>query len=447
MSNPLHPMALFRIAALGNLLTRDKLAHGERKQCFEAIAARSHRLPASGIKRFSAKTIERWYYKWQDGGVDALVPKTREDKGKSLIRADIQDAILSMKQEQPARSVNTIKALLEEHHFVGKDKVSRSAIYRFLKGKGVSSRSVTGRDRIERRSFVAEYASDIWHADVLHGPTLLLDGKRRKTYLVSMLDDASRAIMHSEFHLSEQAVDIEYVFKQAVLKRGLPKKLILDNGAAYRSHTLKSIAARLEVQLVFCPAYEPQGKGKLERWHRSFREQCLAEMVLSAISSLDEMNRLLWAWIDRIYHHRPHSGLDNEQTPLERWQADLEHVRSLGELAKNIDAIFYHYAKRKVKKDGCISYNGQSYEVPYELSEQQVTVVFDPEQDDVVGVQTDGTMHPVHLLDKLANSARKRQRPKAAQVENASPEYSLTREALKNHQNNLSIIDNKEEGV
>ena len=130
----------------------------------------------------------------------------------------------------------------------------------------------------EKRSFVAEHAGAIWYGDVMHGPTVLVGGQWRKTYLVSLFDDASRLVAHSAFCLGETALDIEGVLKQAVLKRGVPSKLVVDNGSAYRAHTLQGICARLGIHLIHCRPYAPKGKGKLERWHRTFRDQFLSEL-------------------------------------------------------------------------------------------------------------------------------------------------------------------------
>jgi putative transposase len=68
-----------------------------------------------------------------------------------------------------------------------------------------------------------------------------------KAYLVSLMDDASRLIPHSAFCPGESALDIEGVLKQAVLKRGRPTRLVIDNGAAYRAKTLQGICARLDI--------------------------------------------------------------------------------------------------------------------------------------------------------------------------------------------------------
>ena len=118
------------------------------------------------------------------------------------------------------------------------------------------------------------------------------------------MDDASRLITHSAFCLGEKAVDIEGVLKQAVLKRGLCRKLVIDNGSAYRAGSLQSICARLDIRLIYCRPFEPQSKGKLERWHRVVHQQFVSELVDEKITSLADINARLWAWIDTIYHLR-----------------------------------------------------------------------------------------------------------------------------------------------
>jgi hypothetical protein len=74
---------------------------------------------------------------------------------------------------------------------------------------------------IASRSFTAAHANDIWYGDVLHGSKALARRRQRKTYLVTLFDDASRLVPHSELCLAESALEIEGVLKQAVLKRGI----------------------------------------------------------------------------------------------------------------------------------------------------------------------------------------------------------------------------------
>ena len=97
-----------------------------------------------------------------------------------------------------------------------------------------------------------------------------------------MFDDASRLVAHSAFCLGETALEIEGVLKQALLRRGVPLKIVVDNGPAYRAQSLQGICARLSIQLIFCRPYTPEGKGKLERWHRTVREQFISVNLIGA---------------------------------------------------------------------------------------------------------------------------------------------------------------------
>ena len=64
-----------------------------------------------------------------------------------------------------------------------------------------------------------------------------------------------------------------------------------------------------------------QEKGKIERFHSTFRKQFLNEIDISNISGLDDLNVRLWAWLEQVYHCRPHEGLQGK-TPIDRWRED-----------------------------------------------------------------------------------------------------------------------------
>jgi putative transposase len=416
MSTTLHPDALFRLMILGPLASRGELKRGEVKLIVRELASKTHQIPHSRRVHLSEQTILRWYYEWKRGGIEALTPNTRRDKGKTHLPEDIQAALLQLKQDNPSRSINTMIDMLERQGLVAKRKLSRATVHRFLQRKKQSKRILDDKHTIERRSFVADHAGDIWHGDVLHGPSVQTPGGMRKTYLVSLLDDASRLIAHSAFCLGETALDIEGVLKQALLKRGLPRKLIIDNGSAYRSGSLQAICARLDIRLVYCRPYEPEGKGKLERFHRTFRAQFLNEITIDKLTSVDELNALLWAWLEQVYHRRPHAGL-NGRLPIDRWREDLMHVRPLTTfVAHKIDDIFCHRFDRTVRKDGTISWEGMRFEVPYEQVGEKVTLVVEPHTKTAIKIESEfgDDLGAVTLLDLKANLHRKRQRPHSA---------------------------------
>jgi len=420
--NAIHPVALFRYSVLGPLISRADLPRGELKSTIQQLAARHYDIPGSRNSRLSEKTIEAWYYAWRRGDIEALTPKVRSDRGQSKITPEVQEAILAAKRENPRRSIRVIRRLLEQRGTVAKNELSRSAIHRLLQAQGLSRMSGSASEPEEHRAYVAEYAGDIWYGDVMHGPRVAMNGRMRKAYLVSLMDDASRLITHSAFCLGETALDIEAVLKQAVLKRGLPVKLVIDNGPAYRAKTLQGICARLGIHLVYCRPYAPQGKGKLERWHRTFRNHFLGELDTTRVRDLSDLNARLWAWIEGVYHQTPHGGLDNELTPLQRYQRDLPRMRTLGTLAARIDELFHHRVTRQVRQDGTVSYQGTRFEVAYELSGKSVMLVVDPHTQQVLGVQ-DGngqSLGAATPLDAVANVQRKRRKPQPSNTPSAN---------------------------
>jgi len=407
--NEIDPMALFRLSVLGPLISPERLNRGEKQTIIRDLAKRDYAIPGSRRTKLSEKTIAAWYYRYLRQGLAGLAPKTRVDRGQSKLPSKVQEAILAAKQENPRRSIRAIRQLLEAAGIVARGSLSRSTIHRLLQAHGLSR--VTGSASLpeEKRSFVAEFAGSIWYGDVLHGPHVPAKGRLRKTYLATLFDDASRLVAHSAFCLGETALDIEGVLKQAVLRRGLPKKLVVDNGAAYRANTLQGICARLGIQLVYCRPYSPTSKGKLERWHRTLRDQFLSELDARRIQDLTDLNARLWAWVETIYHRTPHSGLDG-LTPLTRYQQDLPKIRRLGQHAANLDAIFYHRLNRCVRKDGTVSYQGARFEVPFELAGKTVCLVVDPHRAVVLGVEDkDGqALGAATPLDALANAHRVR---------------------------------------
>ncbi len=70
-------------------------------------------------------------------------------------------------------------------------------------------------------------------------------------------------IPHAAFALSENSEAFLGVFKEALMRRGIPKRLYVDNGAAYRCHHLELVCAKLGITLIHARPYQPQGKGKM----------------------------------------------------------------------------------------------------------------------------------------------------------------------------------------
>ena len=436
----IHPMALFRLSVLGPLVSRSELAVGELKPIIEELALNHYAIPDSERTRLSPKTIEAWYYRWKKGGVEALTPKRRTDYGRSQLSQPVQDFIVQAKKDNPKRSLDSLIELTHMKGVADKTNLSRSSVYRLLRHQGLSRPIDSACEPKEYRRFEADYPSDLVYGDVMHGPSVVVGQKTQKSYLVSLMDDASRLILHAAFCPGETALDIEAVLKQALLKRGIFKRFVIDNGAAYRAHSLQGICARLTIELIYCRPYAPQGKAKLERWHRTLRQQFLTELP-PKINTLDDLNSRLWAWLDQIYHVRPHGGLGN-QTPLSVRQKGLSKVTPLGAFALQLDEIFYHRIKRKARKDGTISYLGTLYEVPYAYANKSICLVIDPHREIPLFIESEQgeRLGEVTPLDLKANRHRRRHQPSNLTTNSPQPlNDSLTELAYKKQQSQWSV--------
>src|SRR6266702_571946 len=109
----------------------------------------------------------------------------------------------------------------------------------------------------------------------------------------------------------------------AVKTHGCPSYLYCDNGSAYSSGQLAWSAAVLDIQITHSRPGRPQGRGKIERWNRTCRDQFLVEIEVantgggSTCSSLADLNRLFTAWLHQRYHRAQHS--ETGQPPAQRY--------------------------------------------------------------------------------------------------------------------------------
>jgi hypothetical protein len=167
---------------------------------------------------------------------------------------------------------------------------------------------------------------------------------------------------------------MERVLKVGILRRGLPQAVYVDNGKVYSSHQFDAACATLGTRRIQTAPYSPQAKGKQERFFETLRLQFMPEVEVSNITTLSDLNESLWAWLECVYHTHVHS--ETQQTPLARYQADLEHVHPADpELLRK---AFLWREKRKVRQDATFSLQGNSYQVPAHLCGRTLELHFDP---------------------------------------------------------------------
>ena len=419
-----HEVALFRYGLIADLVHLPPGTKGLYRR-LEEKADQDYRIPGTTRTHVAAETLRDWLKRYRKGGFDALMPKPRIDRGQSrTLPPEVVERLLSIKEANPKLSVKlVIQAARACTEVPEQLPLPPSTVHRLLARQGLMQKPTDAPSDQDRRRFAFARAGQLWMSDVMHGPAVPVAGRaRRKTYLIGFLDDATRVAPHAAFAHSESTRVFLPVLKQAILRRGFPERLYVDNGAAYRSHHLALVCAKLGVALIHARPYRPQGKGKIERFFRSVRAQLLTRLTPEDTGSVEALNRRLHAWVEGEYHQTPHRGLDG-QTPLERWAQTADQVR-FPEPTLDLDDLFLFEATRKVQKDRTVSLDGVVYEVDAALVGERITLRYDPATEAGHPVQVWHEGQPIQVakpVDLYANCFVKRNRPARTLTPDAPP--------------------------
>lgn len=362
-------VAVFRYGVIADLISGVQLPRGERRRLLSEKCARKWQIPGSSRTRIGLSTIKEWISRYKASGnrLESLYPDEREDKGKSrAIDGETAAGIVVLRKEMPYATIPILlRAARERKIIMPGMKIAHSTLYRFLASQGLMEQpDMSPKDR---RRFEADAANALWQSDVMHGPMVLVDGKQRKTYLIAFIDDHSRLITHAEFFLSEGLPCFLDALRCALLTRGLPRKLYVDNGPAFRSNHLEHICASLGIVLIHAKPYQPEGKGKIERFFRTVRMQFLA---VAKESTLAGLNTALSRWVAE-YHDTTHSATG--EPPRVRFARELACVR---QAPSNLSDHFRKEAKRTVARDRTFTVQGRLYEAPVDLVGKQVRLLY-----------------------------------------------------------------------
>jgi len=355
-------IALFRAMVIGSLASRE-LDRGELRAALRALSTQRFRPPnAARTRTFSVTTLERWYYAYRRGGLDALTPRRRRDAGRGrALSVSQRTLLLSIRGDHPTASVPLVLRTLELAGVIEEGTVAQQTVRRLYRQAALPRLSRKSRDGTleterQRLRWQSPYVSALWHADVCHVMKIALaNGTYLPVLVHALLDDYSRYIPRIEVRSTEREQDMLEIFAHALREHGVaPQQLYTDGGATYTGGVLPIVCERLGTHLLHPQPGDPQARGKGERLFRTLREQC-TEHIHGATSLHDVYVRLL-AWRD-LYHTTPHSSLMG-RTPAQVWKAGIATLayqrRPLIEEQRLRDAYRIR-STRKVRKDSTVS--------------------------------------------------------------------------------------------
>ena len=355
-------VALFRYSLIREAADAS-LSKAERGALVRALARREHTGPGGTRVQVSRNSIDRWIRAWRAGGFEALVPVARPLGPKTP--AGVLELAVKLKREVPGRTaaqVAEIMATAEEW------APSARTIQRHFARLGLNTRP-DGSVPAAFGRFEAAAANDRWTGDALHGPVV----DAHKAYLFAFLDDHSRAVPGYRWGHSEDTVRLEAALRHGLAARGVPSSIYVDNGSAFVAAPLLRACAVLGIRLVHSRPGRPQGRGKIERFFRTVRDQFLVEVEARGVAGLVELNRLFAAWVETVYHRRAHS--ETGEPPLERFEAGGPFTLPT---PAQLHEAFLWSERRIVTKTATVSLHGNTFEVDAALVGRRVELVFDP---------------------------------------------------------------------
>lgn len=388
--------ALWRYGLISELLHRDSQGTPLAQRLKEASESTWNH-PTQGLVRLKADTLRHWIYRYRKGGIRSLEDRPRRDKGKTLVPKAIAEKITALRKDYPNATTERLLHILIQQGAWNAVKPSRSALYRFAKLRDLKRKPLGAAKVQEAHAFAYDAFGQMWIADFLHGPKIREGRQMKKTYLLAIIDDATRYIVYAGFGYSEGIAVLINGLSLAIARFGVPERFYSDNGSAFRSRHLAYVAAKLGMHLPHTPAYRPQGRGKVERFFRTVREQCLDALVPV---SLEGLQTTFNQWLEE-YHHRIHDGIHT--SPLNKRLA-AETVTRLIPVVTQVDMFYGMKEPRKIQRDGTLRLLGKTFDVKGALPGSMVEVSYLPWDLSIIHVGPERI--PAKPIDLIKNARR-----------------------------------------
>lgn len=400
-------IALFRYGILAPLISGTYDQNTSIQGFFREAAGKLYTTPYGEDTKIAASTLERWYYNYKNKGFDALIPMRRCDTGRSRkLDDDITEQIKYLKKEYPRIPATLIYQKLVDNGTIVKGDISLSTINRYINQLKLESKYFNNKDM---KRYEREHINEVWCGDSSVGPYIKVDDKKKRVYIIALIDDASRYITGIDVFFNDNFVNLMSVLKSAVTRFGKPKILNFDNGASYKNKQIELLAARIGTTINYCAPYTPQSKAKIERWFRTLKDQWMSQLNMNDFKTLNELRISLNSYVNS-YNQHVHSSL-NGISPQDRFFKESHMIKRLS--SEQIENSFLLEYERRVSADNVVMIDETEYEVDYRYSKQKITLRYSPDLSKIYVVDKNtGELTEIKLLNKHDNSVVKRNKVK-----------------------------------
>ena len=195
-------IAQFRFALIAPVI-QGLYPDASAKAYYKRVTENPLTLPDGSTVKYNYKTLEKWKSLYNSGGLDALMPSQRADKGISrTLNDEAITEIYRIKQEHPRMNATQIHDHLVRESFIPAT-VSVDSVQRFIRHNNLkSARDPNLRDR---KAFEEDKFGKIWQADTCYFPYITEDGRSRRVYCIMIIDDHSRMLVGGELFYNDNA--------------------------------------------------------------------------------------------------------------------------------------------------------------------------------------------------------------------------------------------------
>lgn len=419
--------AHFRFSIVGPLLSCPA-RRGELKLRIQALAEKVWRHPVTGQDvRFSAVTIARWYYKAlkaRHDPVRVLRRATRKDAGKIALSPRVAAAVFALYRAYPYWTYqlhhDNLRAAIEADPTLGA-LPSYATLRRFMQAKGLfrtkrppggmtegEREAITRIETREVRSFEVEHVGSLWHLDFHHGSKKVLTqtGEWVRPIAIGIIDDYCRLACHLQWYLTESASVLVHALSQAIQKRGLPRMVYHDRGAAMKAEEVIQGLDRLGILQRTTLAYSPYQNGKQEAFWGPLEGRLVAMLHGVEDLRLEFLNQATQAWTELEYNRARHCEIG--ESPVDRFARGPDVLRPSPTSEELRLAFRLEVSRSQRQSDGTISIEGVRYEIPGQYRHfRRVTVRYarwDRRLVHLVDPQSGGLLAPIYPLDRARNA-------------------------------------------
>ena len=295
-----------------------------------------------GIAR---KTGYKWLKRWKADGKAGLEDQSRRPANSPRrTKSSVEDEVVRLRNIHPAWGGRKLHKRLQE---LGHQNLpSPSSITRILHRHGLIC-PLESKKRVAWKSFQHDQPNDLWQID-FKGDFEMTCGKR--CYPLTILDDHSRYALGIIACGNQKGVTVKAHFRSVFQTYGIPRVIYVDNGNPWgntngrtRHSQLSAWLMRQDIKVIHGQPYHPQGRGKIERFHRTLKLEVLQDRVLSDLANAQSA---FDPWRSIYNHERPHEALDLA-VPATRYQVSQRTFQEAkGEFEYND-----HLKVRKIDKE------------------------------------------------------------------------------------------------